>query len=280
MHGFLRKMNGKLNPSGPITYTLPLEQHGDVDMNALIGRHLTLEYSENMACVHCDAPIIKSVKQGYCQTCADTLAKCDVCRIKPELCHYREGTCREPQWGEAECLTPHTVYLSYTSDYKVGITRNTHIPGRWIDQGALIASPLFHVSERLLSGLVEDAVRQFVSDRTNWRTMLLSDDAPTFDEFIAQGMRLRDNVEDTIAALRARYGQDAIVLADIVPVSLQYPMGGRPFSKINKTHNFDKVRTLSGVFHGIKGQYLFVGDTVVNLRKYGGYQCRLVVKDV
>ncbi len=36
-------------------------------------------------------------------------------------------------------LTPHYVYLSKTSGLKVGVTRATQIPTRWIDQGAVEA---------------------------------------------------------------------------------------------------------------------------------------------
>ena len=39
-------------------------------------------------------------------------------------------------------LQPHTVYLAYTGDVKVGVTRNTQIPTRWIDQGATFALPI------------------------------------------------------------------------------------------------------------------------------------------
>lgn len=51
-------------------------------------------------------------------------------------CHYDAGTCREPSWGEQFCMTDHIVYLSNSSGVKVGITRATQLPTRWIDQGA------------------------------------------------------------------------------------------------------------------------------------------------
>ena len=35
--------------------------------------------------------------------------------------------------------------------------------------------PIIQVSERLLSGLIEILLKQYISDKTNWRTMLKGD---------------------------------------------------------------------------------------------------------
>jgi hypothetical protein len=72
--------------------------------------------------------------------------------VSPEKCHYHAGTCREPEWGEAHCMIDHFVYLANTSGLKVGITRGTQVPTRWIDQGATQALPVFRVASRLDSG--------------------------------------------------------------------------------------------------------------------------------
>ena len=78
--------------------------------------------------------------------------------MKPETCHFAKGTCREPQWGEQHCMVPHYVYLANTSGVKVGITRHTQLPTRWIDQGATQALPIFKVNTRYQSGLVENCI--------------------------------------------------------------------------------------------------------------------------
>jgi len=110
--------------------------------------------------------------------------------MKPETCHYEAGTCREPSWGEEFCFQPHVVYLANSSSIKVGITRQTQIPIRWIDQGAVQALPIFRVQSRYISGLVEIAIAKHVSDKTSWQQMLKNkaepiDLAARRDELIA-----------------------------------------------------------------------------------------------
>lgn len=266
-------MSVELGEGSEVRYQLPFDgkKENSVDVNALIGKHVTIAATGKINCVKCGVDTSKSYHQGYCGNCAATSPECDSCRVSPEKCHYSQGTCRDPKWGEEECLTSHIVYISFTSGYKVGITRGKNVPSRWIDQGALIATPIIEVKERLLSGIVEDAFREHVSDRTNWRTMLLSDEAPTNEEFLAHVKYLMETMKPAIDKLQLTYGEDAIKLVDVNPVRPNYPIGARPMQKLKGTHNFDKQPELSGVLHGIKGQYLYVGDAVVNVRKFAGY---------
>ena len=46
---------------------------------------------------------------------------------------------RDYDWEMAHHMQPHVVYLSKTAGIKVGVTRETQIPYRWIDQGAVEA---------------------------------------------------------------------------------------------------------------------------------------------
>src|SRR5690554_8184312 len=89
--------------------------------------------------------------------------------MNPEKCHFHLGTCREPDWAERVCFSDHIVYLANSSGLKVGITRATQMPTRWLDQGATQALPIARVASRRLSGLLEDIFRAQMSDRTNWR---------------------------------------------------------------------------------------------------------------
>jgi len=277
MKGSLRKMSVSLDGGAGVLYTLPLNGNEveAVDVNSLIGKKITISATSKINCVNCGVDTDKSYHQGYCKSCSLALPECDSCRVSPEKCHYSQGTCRDPQWGEKECLTKHIVYISFTSSYKVGITRGKNVPSRWIDQGALVATPIFEVRERLLSGVVEDAFREHVSDRTNWRTMLLSDVSPTDDEFKSHIESLMAMMKPAIDKLQLQYGEDAIKLATINPVRPKYPIGERPMEKLKGTHNFDKNPELSGVLHGIKGQYLFIGESVVNIRKFAGYEVEI-----
>src|SRR3546814_17547967 len=105
--------------------------------------------------------------------------------MSPERCHFDAGTCRDPAWGEQFCMTDHVVYLANSSGIKVGITRATQMPTRWLDQGASQALPIMRVATRQQSGMVEDLLRSQVADRTNWRPplkgladTLISDERP------------------------------------------------------------------------------------------------------
>jgi hypothetical protein len=79
------------------------------------------------------------------------------------------------RWGEQFCMTDHVVYLANSSGIKVGITRATQLPTRWLDQGASQALPIMRVSTRQQSGFVEDLFRSQVADKTNWRALLKGD---------------------------------------------------------------------------------------------------------
>ncbi|GGW77081.1 DUF2797 domain-containing protein [Alteromonas halophila] len=271
--GGLRKMQVATNKENQVQYTLPV---GDerVDMNALIGQSLTLTFNGEIHCVHCHSKTKKSFNQGYCYRCLITLAQCDSCIIKPEQCHYHEGTCREPQWGEEHCLTDHFVYLANTGTVKVGITRHVTegVSSRWMDQGATQAMVMLRVPDRLTSGKVETLCKAHIADKTNWRTMLKGQP----DEVNLS--QVRDELLEAIAApldeLRHEKGLQAVSPVTDEIHAIDYPVERYP-EKI-KSINLDKTPSFSGTLQGIKGQYwLLDEDRVINIRKYAGYQVTL-----
>lgn len=155
--GHIKKMRSTLD-NGTIQYHLPMDDEL-VNMNDLLGQHVTIRYDGLIHCSHCGRKTNKSFSQGFCYPCMQSLAQCDMCIMKPETCHYDQGTCREPEWGEKHCMIEHVVYLANSSGLKVGITRHSQVPTRWIDQGAIQAIPLIRVKTRQQSGLVEDALK-------------------------------------------------------------------------------------------------------------------------
>lgn len=277
MQGGLRKMEPVLGSDNKVSYTLHLDGKHAVDMNKLIGKTLRFTSDGSINCVHCGSETPKSYSQGHCFTCHTSLASCDQCRVQPEKCHYAAGTCREPSWGEENCMTKHFVYIAYSSGFKVGICRGKNLPSRWLDQGAVVATTIFEVSERLLSGLVETAFKEHVSDRTNWRKMLLEDESPSDAEFNAKVNSLVDASKDAIDQLQLHYGADAIVRTPVNIVRPEFPIKERPFAKVKNPHKFEKTPVLEGVLHGIKGQYLFVGDTTINVRANSGFNVNIDV---
>lgn len=254
-----------------VEYTLPI---GDelVPMNPLLGKQIKIEYTGVINCVHCGAQTKKSYCQGHCYPCMMRLAACDMCIVKPETCHYDKGTCREPDWAQSHCMQPHTVYLANSSGVKVGITRQTQIPTRWIDQGAVQALPIATGQTRFQVGLLEVAIKQHVNDRTDWRRMLKSQ-AESLDLGEIRD-RLFVECEADIQALNDRFGEGCIQLLPTgQQVEIQYPVNLYP-EKI-KALNLDKQTVVQGVLQGIKGQYLMMDTGVINVRKYTGYEWRL-----
>ena len=267
MLGTLKKMRSNVSADRNIQYSLPV---GDelLPLNDLIGKRLTLTHTGNIHCQNCGKKTKKSFSQGYCFPCMKKLAACDMCIMKPETCHHAEGTCREPEWGEANCMIPHYVYLSNTSGLKVGITRHTQIPTRWVDQGATQALPIFKVNTRLTSGLVETALAEFIADKTNWRALLKGENEPM--DLKEKAKDLIPQISERLEEVKLKFGEDAVELLDEAIVDLSYPVTEYP-TKI-KSHNFDKEPVVSGVLEGIKGQYLIFDTGVINVRKFTSYE--------
>lgn len=267
--GHLAKM--KTQNGERVQYHLPLDELR-VPLNELLGRHLSLTFTGTIHCQNCGRKIKKTYDEGHCYPCTKVLASADMCILKPELCHYAQGTCREPEWGLANCMTTHFVYLANSSGLKVGITRGVNIPFRWMDQGAAQALPFLKVKTRLQSGRLEVLFKDQVADKTNWRKMLTSDPKPVDlkamrDAFLA-------GASEGIAALAEQWEDGAIThLPDAEVVELRYPILAYP-TKV-KSHNFAKNPLVEGVLQGIKGQYLIFDTGVINIRKFAGYEVDL-----
>ena len=264
--GALSKMSTQLQQA--VQYSLRLGEQ-ELELNALLGQGLRLEYLGAIHCSHCGRKTKKSFSQGYCYPCFSKLAQCDTCIMSPERCHYAAGTCREPAWGEQFCMTDHVVYLANSSGAKVGITRATQVPTRWIDQGATQALPIMRVATRQQSGLVEDVLRSQVTDRTNWRAMLKGE-APPLDLAQLAG-DIFNACHDGITLLQERFGLQAIQpLNDVAVVDIAYPVLAYP-AKVASL-DLEKTPIVEGTLQGIKGQYLIFDTGVINIRKFTAYQ--------
>ena len=270
--GVLNKMRANLTET--TDYFLPI---GDekISLTPLIGQHISLTHTGNILCSNCGKKTKKSYSQGHCFVCMKKLASCDMCIMKPETCHFDQGTCREPEWAQDNCMVDHYVYLSNTSSLKVGITRHTQIPTRWIDQGATQGLPIIKVSNRKLSGLVEIELAKHIADKTNWRTLLKQDGEPI--DLIDKAKHMLELISDHITQLKQEYGDEAIELLPLVDDSqittISYPVTKHPEKIIS--HNFDKNPVVSGQLQGIKGQYLIFDTGVINIRKFTSYEVTL-----
>ncbi|MDH1075963.1 DUF2797 domain-containing protein [Pseudomonas nitroreducens] len=264
--GALDKMSARLE--SPVQYAFRLGE-AQVPVNPLIGKTVRLEYLGEIFCSHCGRKTKKSFAQGYCYPCFTKLAQCDSCIMSPEKCHFEDGSCRDPEWGERFCMTDHVVYLANSSGVKVGITRATQVPTRWIDQGARQALPIMRVATRQQSGFVEDLLRSQVTDRTNWRALLKGEAEPV--DLVAIREQIFDACAEGIVGLQQRFGLQAIQpVIDMEPIEIRYPVEAY-LAKIT-SFDLDKTPVVEGTLQGIKGQYLIFDTGVINVRKFTAYQ--------
>ncbi len=250
-----------------IQYTLPLGEQ-KIFMNKLLGKQITLEYLGHIHCIKCGRETRKSFSQGYCYPCFSTAPETEECVLRPELCRAHEGVARDMEYAKKHCLSDQVVYLSLTSGIKVGVTRASQVPTRWIDQGAIRALEFARTPNRYMAGLLEVALKNHLADKTNWRKMLSGSDPGDMD-LSQEKQRLTPLVPTELAA----YISD-----DRLAIKLEYPVLQYP-EKI-KSLNFEKDPIVSGVLNGIKGQYLMLDQNrVINMRKFGGYLIRLQSED-
>ena len=206
--------------------------------------------------------IKKSYQNGYSYKSMMSLARCDICMVRPERCHFHQGTCREPEWGKKHCFIPHIVYLSITGQVKVGITRITNTPGRWIDQGASLALPLLKVRDRLTSGMIEKEIAQEYRDKTNWKEMLAFNMREDENNLLELRERIFYDYSDLLDDL------DAVDMEEEI-IKIDYPVLEIP--KVMKSLSFDNSPVIEGKLLGIKGQYLLFEQGVLGIRKHQGY---------
>lgn len=266
--GHLHKMLVQLDD--PVQYRLRL--NGTlVDLHEAVGKQITLQWSGNIHCIHCGRKTSRSFNQGYCYPCFSSLAQCDICIVSPEKCHYDQGSCREPQWAEEHCMQDHFVYLSNTSGVKVGITRHTQIPARWIDQGAVQALAILKVPKRYHAGLVEVAFKQFLNDKTNWRNMLKHQysEQNLYQVFELFWPRVKQILDTDLLS------QIEVVADSSKVVDITYPALG--FAHKINSYNLDKAPLINDILMAIKGQYLIFKNGVINIRKFAGYEISLEI---
>jgi len=260
--GVLSKMRTELG--SPIRYYLQLEED-EIPMNEFIDQEVQLSF-QGYQCLNCGKKK-KIYRQGHCYDCFYESPQVGDWVIRPELSKAHLGIeDRNLDFEKEAQLQPHIVYLALSSDVKVGVTRKTQVPTRWIDQGANEALAILEVPNRYLAGITEVALKEHLSDKTNWRKMLKNDIVEEDLEVI------REQIEPYIPEEVKSYyyeNEDEVLALDF-PVN-QYP------TKV-KSLNLTKTPEYKGKLIGIKGQYfIFEDDTVFNVRGNEGTIVRLEV---
>lgn len=251
-------INKMLSETGrPIQYYLTLGD-GFLNMNQLLGRDVELVW-KGYQCLNCGKKK-KVWRQGFCWDCFSSSPAAGDWIMRPELSKAHLGIAdRDLDYESRVQLQPHIVYLALCTDVKVGVTRKTQVPTRWIDQGACSAVPLVEVPNRYLAGLAEVALKSFYTDKTNWKKMLLNDimEADLIEEARKASAHLPDDVKP--------------YLTEATPeiLELHYPILSHP-AQVSSI-SLDKTQRFQGKLIGIRGQYLIFEDgTVLNVRSHEG----------
>lgn len=248
--GVLRKMQSEMGH--PIQYYLIFNEDF-LNVNQVLDKELQLRFIKYQ-CLNCgeDRPIFR---QGYCQTCFFETPAAGDWIMRPELSTaHLDKEDRDLEYEKKVQLQPHIVYLANSSNVKVGVTRKSQIPTRWIDQGAHEAIEIVEVPNRYLAGITELALKEHVSDKTNWRKMLTN----TLEDvdLIEWRNKLSKYIPDEAVAYYIENNQETHMEFPV----LQYPV------KV-KSLNLQKTTSYKGVLKGVKGQYLiFEDNTVFNIR--------------
>ena len=257
--GTLSKMQTEFG--NPIQYYLVFE-NSFLNINQLLGKDIEIEF-QGYQCLNC-GKAKKIFRQGFCYDCFMSSPAVGDWIMKPELSTaHLDIEDRDLAYEKRVQLQPHVVYLALSSEVKVGVTRKTQVPTRWIDQGAVQAIPIVEVPNRYLAGITEVALKNHFTDKTNWQKMLRNE-VNHFD-LIAERNKVFDLLPNEIKEYFPK--EEKIIQLDF-PV-LQYP------KKVTSL-NLDKTPNFSGKLAGIKGQYLLFEDgTVFNVRTYEGYVVKM-----
>ncbi len=253
--GVLKKMTTE--NASPVQYYLDMEQD-ILNMNQLLDKDISISF-KTWQCLSCGEEK-KIFRQGFCYDCFYKMPQAGDWIMKPELSKAHLGIeDRDLDYEKQVQLQPHIVYLANSSNVKVGVTRKSQVPTRWIDQGAHEAIEIVEVPNRYLAGITEIALKEYVSDKTNWRKMLTNDilDLDLKEE--------REKLVKYIPEEARQYFLENNNETEIDFPVIQYP------SKI-RSLNLDKTPSYKGKLKGIKGQYLiFEEGTVFNIRNWEGY---------
>lgn len=259
--GVLRKMQTEIGT--PIQYYLVFDSDF-LNMNQVLNKQLAISFIKHQ-CINCgnDRPIFR---QGFCKSCFFETPSAGDWIMRPELSTaHLDQEDRDLDYEKRVQLQPHIVYLANSSNVKVGVTRKTQVPTRWIDQGAHEAIEIVEVPNRYLAGITEVALKDHVGDKTNWRKMLTNTIA---DENLVEW---RNKLKQYIPEEAMQYFIESNTETHIDFPVLQYP------EKV-KSLNLDKTPNFQGVLKGIKGQYLiFEDNTVFNVRSNEGYYVGLSI---
>ena len=248
----------------PIQYYLVFED-SFLNVNQLLGKPMEITFV-GFQCLNCGKKK-KIFRQGFCYDCFYSSPAVGDWIMKPELSTAHLGIAdRDLTYEQKVQLQPHIVYLALSSEVKVGVTRKTQMPTRWIDQGASQAIAIVEVPNRYLAGITEVALKNHYADKTNWRKMLTNTFEPL--DLVAERLKVEHLIPTEV--------QEYFYHQKVDLYEMQYPVLEYP-TKVTSL-SLDKTPNFQGKLMGIKGQYLLFEDgTVFNVRGSEGYIVKIEI---
>lgn len=266
LSGNIRKMKSALGDV--VQYQLPLydilEPNHYIPLNELVGQKFRLTFENAIHCVVTGKKINKVFGEGMSYEAFMNSPEASPSIIRPELSRIHEGIAlRDYEWEMEHHMQPHYAYLSNTSGLKIGVTRTTQVPTRWIDQGASQAIVIAETPYRQAAGLVEVALKEHLADKTNWQQMLKSDGVPV--DLIKEREHFSSFLPDELKQW---------IKTDSEEMLIKYPVLSYP-EKV-KSVKLDTMPEIEGTLTGIKGQYWMIDNSfVINIRSHAGYRVSL-----
>ena len=194
--------------------------------------------------------------------------------VNPQHCHYHLNTCRDSIWADYNCFIDHYIYLSKTSNLKIGITKHKQIPSRWIEQGATQAIPIIKVKSRYQAGLIETIMKNYIIDKTNWKKMILCD-SNSYDIVEKKNFLLKKTIKK-ILLMNKKLNSGIELLSCSKPINIKYPFIAKSFKIKNIKIDMSNIET-TGVLLGMKGYYLVFDIGVINIKKILGYELSIKI---
>jgi len=229
-----------------------------ININQLLNKEIAINF-ETYECLNCG--LEKEIyRQGFCKSCFFEMPSTAEWIMKPELSKAHLGIEeRDLEYEKQVQLKPHILYLAFSSSLKVGVTRKTQVPFRWIDQGAVKAIQIIELPNRYLAGISEVELKKHYADKTNWREMLKI--GSTNMDLQEERLKCLNLVPNEIVS--------HINNNEFSTLNINYPVISNPLKP--KSLNIVKEEKFEGELVGIKGQYLiFKDDTVFNIRTNEG----------
>lgn len=243
--------------------------------------YLKITHKFQYQCTGCEKSV-KKLYSGFCYPCLNGKPEADLCMVSPNRCHYAQGTCRSVEFAKSVCYQPHYLYLSFTDKYKIGLTRYSQIPTRWIDQGATLASPLLKTYSRHQAGVLEKLLSQHLSDKSHWQKMIkIQNTHPSLEEFISKWTAVKEwllahevwRAEEWLIRPpdNMTIQNETNILQNPEVYQIIYPISDNIPDKFQSL-KLETTNYIEGLVTGIKGQYvIFDHGRVLNVRNHSGF---------